>query len=156
MVREIMGEVIDEHIEKVLSLLKKQNYISQVVALTTEERKKLYDFLFIRDEFGKEECIYNREYYELENQEDIDSLNQKVLENMDEEACALIAKCGVVPQKVFVKNKSGCSIDERLLSAMEAYGIAKVGEFTIEARYHRPIDMDSVEIKSFCEEAKQE
>jgi len=35
---EISSRDIDEHIENVLSLLKKQKYISQSIALTTDER----------------------------------------------------------------------------------------------------------------------
>ncbi len=37
---EINSKYIDEYIERILLLLKNQNYIPQATALTTQERKK--------------------------------------------------------------------------------------------------------------------
>lgn len=152
---EIIQKDIDEHIEKTLLLMKKQNYILQSAALTTQERKKLDEFLFTHDKYGNEKCVYGN-YYDLENKEDIDVLNQKVFENMDEETRAIISKCGVSPDKLFSMYKGDCNIDKRLLSSMQAYGIAQVGKYTIEITRGHPIDRHSSEIESFCEDVQQE
>lgn len=152
---EISSRDIDEHIEKILLLLKKQNYISQATALTTHERKKLDELLFKYNEYGDEECVYGS-YYRLKTQEDVDSLNQKVFENMDEETRAIISKCGISPNKVFSMDEGDCNIDRHLLSSMQAYGIAQVGEYTIEITRNHPIDRHSTEIESFREDVQQE
>ena len=152
---EISPECINEHIKKVLLLLKKQNYIPQATVLTTQERKKLFNLLFTYNENGYEESVYG-EYYYLETQEEVDVLNQKVFENMDEETRAIIFKCGVNPNKVFSMNEGDCDIDKQLLFSMQAYGIAQVGEYTIEITRGHPIDRHSVEIESFREDAQQE
>lgn len=152
---EISSKDIDEHIEKILLLLKQQNYISQAIALTSHERKKLWDLLFKYDEYGGKQCIYGI-YHRLNIQEDVDSLNQKVFENMDEETRAIISKCGVRPNEVFFMDEGGCNIDRYLLSSMQAYGIAQVGEYTIEITRNHPIDRHSAEIKSFREDVQQE
>lgn len=152
---EISSRDIDEHIEKILLLLKKQNYISQATALTTHERKKLNDLLFKYDEYGDKEYVYGN-YYSLMTQEDVDSLNQKVFENMDEETRAIISKCNVNPSKVFSMIEGNCDIDGHLLSSMQAYGIAQVGEYTIEITRNHPIDRHSIEIEAFREDVQQE
>lgn len=152
---EISSRDIDEHIEKILLLLKKQNYIPQATALTTQERKKLDELLFTYDEYGDEECIYGI-YYHLETQEDVDALNQRVFENMDDETRAIISKCGVSPNKVFSMYEGYCNIDRHLLSSMQAYGIAQVGEYTIEITRGHPIDRHSAEIEKFREDVQQE
>jgi len=111
--------------------------------------------LFKYDEYGYEECVYGS-YCCLKTQEEVDSLNQKVFGNMDEEIRAIISKCGVNPNKVFILYEGYCDIDRSLLSSMQAYGIAQVGEYTIEMTRSHPIDSYSEEIKTFREDVKQE
>lgn len=146
---------IDEHIERVLLLLKKINYIPQATALNTHERKKLYELLFTYDTYGNEKSIYD-EYYNLKTQEEVQVLNQKVFENMDEETRTIISKCGVSPKKVFSMDEGDCDIDRQLLDSMQAYGIAQVGQYTIEIIRRHPIDRHSAEIESFREDVRQE
>ncbi len=151
---EISSGDIDKHIEKILLLLKKQNYIPQTIVLTTQERKKLDELLFEYNEYGEEKCIYGI-YYNLETQEDVDALNQRVFEKMDDETRAIISKCGVSPNKVFSMYEGYCDIDRYLLSSMQAYGIAQVGEYTIEITRGHPIDRHSAEIERFHEDFQQ-
>ena len=151
---EISSKDINEHIEKVLLLLKKQNYIPQATALTTQERKKLYEFLFTYDEYGDEECVYGKYYY-LKNKEEVDALNQIVFGNMDEETRAIILKCGVSPSKVFSIEEGECIIDKQLLSSMQAYGIAQVDKYTIQMTRSHPIDRNSIEINHFREDVQE-
>lgn len=155
MVKEISSKNVDEHINKILFLMKHQNYIPQSTVLTRQERKKLYELLFTYNKWGSESSIYGS-YYFLKTKEEVDALNQKVFENMDEETRAIVSKCGVSPDKVFVIDKGDCDIDQKLLFSMEAYGIAQVGEYTIELTREHPVDRDSIEIKSFREEFQQE
>ena len=152
---EISPKYIDRHIKKILLLLKEQNYIPQATVLTTQERKKLFDLLFTYDECGNEESVYG-EYYYFKTQEEVDELNQNVFENMDEETRAIIFKCGVNPNKVFSINEGNCDIDKQLLFSMQTYGIAQVGEYTIEITRGHPIARHSAEIESFCEDFQQE
>ena len=152
---EISPVDISEHIDKVHSLLKKQNYIPQSTVLTTEERKKIYGLLFKYGRFGEKECIYGK-YNRLKKQEDLDALNQKVFENMDEETRAIISKCGVNPKSVFTMYDGHCDIDSILLSSMKAYGIAQVGEYTIEITRGHPLERHSDEIESFQDSIQQQ
>lgn len=152
---EIDDKKINEHIEKVHTLLKQQNYIPTATSLTAQERDKLYKLLFSYNEYGVEECVFGRYHY-LKTQEDVDKLNEKLLESMDEEARFIIEKCGVNPKKVFSVDKSHCIINKQLLNSMKACSIAKVGDYIIELDQSHPIDKESPEIKSFREEVQKE
>lgn len=152
---EISYREIKEHIEKLNSLLKQQIYVPQATVLTLQEREKLYNFLYSYNKFGTEKCNFG-DYGFLETQEEVDEFNKKVFENMDEEIRAIIVKCGVDPRKIFYLDERGCDINKKLYNSMSAYGIANIGEYTIEVTYGHPIDRESVEVKSFSEEVQQE
>lgn len=145
----------ENHIETILSLLKKQNYTSQTTILTTSERKKLYDFLYLYDECGDWDCVFG-EYYNLTTQEDVDKFNEKVFENMDEEIREIITKCDIDTKKLFFIDKNFCDINKQLILSMQAYSTANVGDYTIEFIRDHPIDIDSDEIKAFHEDVQKE
>ena len=152
---EISPKEITEHIERVLSLLKNQNYIPLATVLVTQERDKLYNLLFSYDEYGGGKSKFG-DYYRLKTQEDVDNLNKEVLKNMDGETYAIIMKCGVDPNKVFSFNGGRCDIDEQLFDSMSAHSVTRIGEYTIDFSREHPIDRNSAVIKSFCEEFQQE
>lgn len=154
MFKEISPADIRENIETTLALLKKQAYVPQTVVLSTEERKKLYDFFYTYSTFGLERSKYSDCY--LKEQSDLDELNKKVFGDMDDEIRTIIEKCGVDPKKVFVLYNPYCKMDIQLSNCMKAYSIAKIGNYTIEFTRDCPISRDSEQINNFIESIQQE
>lgn len=148
---KIDNEVITMHIETINSLLKNQKYNLMATLLTTSERKKLYDFFFTYKKFGGEMSNFG-DWYELGKQKDVDRYNEKVYKNSSDEIRAIILKCGVAPQKVYLLKDGSCQMDSALENSMKAYSTTKVGAYTIELTRNHPIDWDSVELEAFRKE----
>lgn len=151
----ISSKDVNVHIEKVISLLKGQNYTLQATALTTHERKKLWELFYTFSQYGSSNCKFG-DYYNLKSQKHVDNLNKEVFENADEETRIIIAKCGVDAKRVFVIDKNGCNIDNHLFNSMCAYSTVKIGKYTIVFTRDHPIDKESLEIKNFIEDMQQE
>ncbi len=147
-------EYVDEDIKKILSLLKEQNYISKTTVLARGEREKLFKLLFVWDKYGMEESIW--EYWEYDTPKAIATLNREAFNNMNKETRSIISKCGVRPDKIFSFDEGQCCISRQLLSSMQAYGVAKVGEYTIEITREHPINRDSDEIRMFYKPLQSE
>ena len=150
-----MNEV-NEHIEKVLLLLKKQKYTPKETALTKEERKKIYDLFFRYSELIEQRVSIFDE--DVSSKEEIIELNKNVFESMDEETISIISRCGVDPKEIFfvAEGSKFSEMNKKLYDSIRAYGVAKVDELTIEVTRDYPIDIKSPEIRSFHKNVKQE
>ena len=154
MVRDISPMDIRDNIETTLALLKKQEYVPQTIVLSTEERKRLYDFFYTYSTFGLERSRYP-DYYYLKEQAAVDKINEQVFLDMDDEVRTIIEKCGVDPKAVFAIYKTYCEMNIQLSNCMGAYSIAKIGDYTIEFTRDCPINRDSEQINNFIESVQQ-
>lgn len=156
MLVNISEKDIKEHTNKIFELLENTEFEPINIKLTRDERIKLYDFLFIIDSFfGNEEFVYP-EYYSAKTDEEINSLNEKVYNDMNEEIKELIIKCGVDPKKLFVATKYGCDLNSKLNSSIIDEGTLNIGDYIVRVYCDHPIKRDSDELKDYMEEYQDE
>ncbi len=148
--RNVTKKDIDAYTDRILDLLKKQNYTSLYTKLTREERKKLYEFFFILKDWGREEAKYDI-YTKRDKLQDI---NEKEYNEMDDELKQLVIKCGVNPKEVYNYSRNYLWIDNRIYYSMQDYGTLQLGDYTISVNYQHPVDRDSEEIDSFLDEVQ--
>lgn len=146
---------VKRHIEKVISLLKQQEYTPQATVLTREERLKLFNFFYSYSQNGVPNNNFESPFH-LRTEEELEKQNQKLFENMDDEIRAIITKCNADPKKVYLLNNKYGETDSRISYSMESRGIAKIGEYTIEFGLVHPIERNSIQIQNFREEFQQE
>ena len=145
---------INKHIEKIFSLLRQQEYTSLTTELTRKERKRLYEFFYEYGRLGEKKLRFTEygSYFYIRTEDKLYDLNQAVYSKLDDELEAIIEKCGVSPERVFVLQDGTCGIDKRLSNAMHALQSAEIDDYYILCAYDHPVDRDSIEIQSFKSE----
>ena len=150
----IESKDVDNYIERIFELLRKQKYQSLGIELTREERKRLFDFFCIYSEYGIEDYKFKK-LYRIKTEEDLNSLNKCAYEQADDELKRIITKCKSDPKKIFLINNGICNIDNNIKNAMYNNGILEIGDYKIEVSYDHPIDRNSEEITHFLEEFQE-
>lgn len=151
----ITRAIVNDYIEKIFNLLRKQKYSSLGVELTREERKKLFDFFYVYNEYGNDSEKF-KDMWEYETSVDISSLNRQAFELADEELKRIIAKCGADPKNIFIIKNGFCNIDDNINYSMNNSGFLEIGDYFIESSYGHPINRDSKEITHYREKAQEE
>lgn len=142
---------VDDYKKSILDLLKKQEYAPQGVVLTTEERNKLYEFLYKYSITGMKS--YRYDYSKIGT---IENYNEFLFENIDDETKALIEKIGANPKAIFLDNDSQIlSLDTNISRSLKSHGTAQAGQYTINVSKGHPVLLDSDELKDLSEKDKQ-
>ena len=153
MKRESSVIEIVSHTEYIYDLLRQLKFEPVGVELTSQERAKLFDFLYAPSKF-EYKSRYNDHYPGVLPPDKANAMSVDAFYNMNDDIMSIIDKIGVDPFSIFVFDFDNVRLDDRISQSLYVHGIARVGEYTIFRTLGHPISANSIELEYLTEDDK--